>query len=413
MEILLENLSAGYSAHSVLQGVSLTLRSGTFTALMGANGAGKSTLLRTITGYLPPLQGRVLIDQADAAAIPPQQRARCIAVVPQDEPSVFDFSVRDVVLMGRYPHSRKSLQPPDHEAASRALAQMDILPLAERMVSQLSGGERRRVLIARALAQETPALLLDEPTAHLDPGHQTELLSLLRSLADSGRTVVAALHDLASAANYAHRVVLLRAGNITAEGTPSEVFTPGNLSEAFEAQFHVASNPITGAPMPVTAASAAMLRRQEKIHVICGGGTGIRVLSTLRHAGYPLTAGVLNVGDADHAAAKAFGIRMIEIPGFTAIDAEAETQHRALAAAADIVVISDVPWGHGNLANLRVAHDALASGGVVWHLFSGDMRLLDFTGGEASHILREMLRNGLQQTEDIDSLLLRLRTTAA
>ncbi|MEM1128063.1 MAG: ABC transporter ATP-binding protein [Bacteroidota bacterium] len=232
----------------IVKSVSLELGQGEFVALVGPNGSGKSTLLRTLYRALRPSAGVVHIQGTDLRQLPAAEVARTIAVVAQERPDEFDFNVADVVRMGRIPY----LGPLGRMGASHeqvcadALTRTGAAHLAARVFHTLSGGEKQRVLIARALAQEPSILVLDEPTNHLDISAQLEILSLAASL--EGVTVVAALHDLNHAATYADRVAVIQAGVLVGCGTPDEVLTPALIEEVFAVRATVGTHPDTGRP---------------------------------------------------------------------------------------------------------------------------------------------------------------------
>jgi len=248
-------VTAGYGRNPVLNTVTFALRGGEFVGLIGPNGCGKSTLLRVLTGILRPQTGQVTLDGSILAHMSALAIARQIAFLPQLERAVFEFTVQDVVLMGRHPHRgrdhRRTTQ--DYAQVRRALEACDILHLADRSITQLSGGEHRRTLLARALAQDAPLLLLDEPTAHLDITHQVELLTLVRNLTTrcSGIPVgvLAALHDLNQAAEYCDRLVMMNAGRVVAEGRPENVLREDTLRRVYQAEARIGCNPVTGRPM--------------------------------------------------------------------------------------------------------------------------------------------------------------------
>ncbi|RNJ26902.1 heme ABC transporter ATP-binding protein [Halosegnis longus] len=229
----------------VLEDVSLSVADGEFVALVGPNGAGKSTLLGAVGGHLSPAAGSVAVDGDEVGSLSARALARRVATVPQETNFGFDFSVRDVVAMGRHPYrSRFGGDDPDGAAAvERALDRTQTAQFADRSVASLSGGEKQRVLLARALTQAAPTLLLDEPTASLDINHQVRTLDLVAGLEE---TVVAAIHDLDLAARYCDRVVLLADGERQAVGTPREVFTADRLERVFGVDVTVGENPATG-----------------------------------------------------------------------------------------------------------------------------------------------------------------------
>lgn len=255
MSIEAHEVSAGYGPDSVLSRVSIAAHPGEFVAVLGPNGAGKSTLVRVLAGMLKPSQGRVSLCGREVREMTRSDVARELAVVPQESDVAFGFTVREVVLMGRAPHQTGLLRPSpeDERAVERALARCDVATLGDRAVAELSGGERRRVTIARALAQEAKVLLLDEPAAHLDARHAVSVGDLIRDEVD-GRAIacVAVMHDLAAAARWADRIVLLAAGEVRADGPPDRVLEADLLESVFQIPIRVATDAQTDLPYVVT-----------------------------------------------------------------------------------------------------------------------------------------------------------------
>lgn len=218
----------------VVDGVSLALAPGDFVMLLGPNGCGKSTLLKLLAGLLRPASGRVLFNDRPVCRLPHRERARTLAVVPQSQAPALDFTVRDMVMMGR--HARLSrMSPPtpeDHRLVGEAMALLDLAELAWRPCNRLSGGERQRVAIAAAVAQQAQVILLDEPTSALDPAHAIGVMTLLQELPHRPAVLIVC-HDIQLAARYAGRVVLMRQGRIHAEGTPEDVMTPAHLHDVY------------------------------------------------------------------------------------------------------------------------------------------------------------------------------------
>lgn len=228
-------ISFRYGDSSVLENVDVALGAGEFVGLVGPNGAGKTTLLHTLLGILRPAAGSILLGGDDVAKLDRAEVARRAALVPQEIPSDFALTVREVVAMGRTPYiGRFRVEgPKDSAAVDGALEVTETTSLGDRFLNELSGGERQRVHIARALAQETPTLMLDEPTANLDVAHQLSLMDLLCELVRRGKCALAALHDLSLAARYCDRILLLADKRLVAEGRPEEVLTRRNLAEYF------------------------------------------------------------------------------------------------------------------------------------------------------------------------------------
>lgn len=234
MRIAAQGVSFRVGRVPLVRGVSLEAGPGEFVAIVGANGAGKSTLLRLLAGDLAPTEGEVLLDGRPVGAYRPGELARRRAVLPQQSRIEFAFTVRQVVEMGRSPHRGRGSAASDAAAVMAALDAADVAGLAERAYPGLSGGEQARACLARVLAQETPVVLLDEPTAALDIRHQHQVLGVVRDLARAGRTVVAVLHDLNLAATYATRVAAMHRGCMVADGAPEDVLTAEVLSRVYE-----------------------------------------------------------------------------------------------------------------------------------------------------------------------------------
>ena len=254
--LAVDDLSVDLGGSEILSGVSLTADTGDLVGLVGPNGAGKTTLLRAIQGAVQPTAGTVTVDSHTTTSLSARETGRLVATVPQETRLSFSFSVEDAVAMGRNPHIGRfgTADADDRRAVREALVDTDLTDLADRPVTELSGGERQRVLLARAFAQDTPLLLLDEPTSNLDINHAVNTLDLVRSVVDEGTTAVAAIHDLNLAARYCDRLVLLADGSVVEAGAPDTVLTSETLEAAFDARTVVSHDPATDAPR-VTALS--------------------------------------------------------------------------------------------------------------------------------------------------------------
>jgi iron complex transport system ATP-binding protein len=247
-----QKLTCAYDQHVVLQALTLALHAGEVLALIGPNGAGKTTLLRALARLQQPQTGTVLLAGQNAWRLSPKAVARCLALAPQQEAVHWPGTVEQAVALGRAPH-RGWLLPyavHDQDVIERVLEQTGLVALRHRLLTELSGGEQRRVILARALVQEPRVLLLDEPTAHLDLKYQAEVLTLVQRLAQhDGLTVVIALHDLNQAALCAHRIALLAHGGLLALGSPEAVLTSERLAHAYGVEVVVAPHPVYGTPM--------------------------------------------------------------------------------------------------------------------------------------------------------------------
>jgi iron complex transport system ATP-binding protein len=343
----------------VLSGVSLTVDRGELVGLVGPNGAGKTTLLRTINGVLDPDAGTVTLDGTDRRGADAATLGRLVATVPQDTHVAFGFTAEQVVEMGRAPH-RSRLDWTDGDAAvERAMARTDTARLADREVTELSGGERGRVLLARALAQETPALVLDEPTASLDINHQVRVLELVGDLVAEGRAAVAAIHDLDLAARYCDRLLLLAEGRIRAAGPPERVLSSAGLDDAFDTTTAVATNPVTGTP--TVAAVDDRPEREATVHVLGGGEAGARAVGACWRAGFDVTLGPVPAGDAAASVAERLDCEAVTVPPFEGLG----TGRRAagtLAAEADVVLDSGGPGSDAlDLGSVAAAGDPVGA----------------------------------------------------
>lgn len=229
------DVSVDLGGRRIIDGVSLEARAGELVGLVGPNGAGKTTLLRVISGLLEPVSGSIELDGEDITLMAPRLRAQKLALLPQDHVVHWAISVEDLVALGRLPYRGfgSALSPTDRTAVAQAVAAMDVADFAKRSVIELSGGERARVLIARALAQDTPILLADEPAAGLDAVHQLDLFAHLRGLAEQGRCVVVVLHDLTMASRFCDRLVVLDEGKVHASGPAAKVLTPKVLKSVY------------------------------------------------------------------------------------------------------------------------------------------------------------------------------------
>ncbi len=251
IRIKVSEVEVVYDADPVVAGITFQVHQGEFVGLIGPNGSGKSTLLRVISRVLSPRKGTVLIDGRFASVYGREELARRLAVVTQESQLHFDFTVAEVVRMGRIPHLKRFQREGarDTHIVDKALHLTDLLPFANRLVTELSGGERQRVAIARALAQEPEILLLDEPTAHLDINYQLTLLDLIWHLnRKSGLTVLIVLHDLNLAAQYCDQLILLGEGRIYNAGTPADVITEEAIRDVYGVHAVVSPHPVMGTP---------------------------------------------------------------------------------------------------------------------------------------------------------------------
>jgi len=246
-----------YDQRTIVRGLDVAIPDGSFTVIVGANGCGKSTLLRGLARMLAPKAGTVLLDGEQIRSLPSKEVARRLGLLPQGPIAPDGITVADLVGRGRYPHQGllRQWSPADELAVADAMAATRVTALAEAYVDELSGGQRQRVWLAMALAQQTPILLLDEPTTYLDIAHQVEVLDLCADLHEErGHTLVLVLHDLNHACRYATHLIAMRDGRIVAEGHPCEIITDELVEEVFGLRCRIIPDPETGTPLVIPAA---------------------------------------------------------------------------------------------------------------------------------------------------------------
>jgi len=405
--IELHDVDLDYGARAVLKDVSFESGNGEFLGVIGPNGSGKTTLLKAISRIVPPASGTVMLNGRAIGDFSSRELSREVAIVPQAVDPGFDFPVRDVVMMGRYPHiGRFGSENDDDRVTCRGVMELTgITHLADRSIREISGGELQRVIIARALAQEPRLLLLDEPTAHLDLGQQ---IGILQTMRDLSRTiaVIGVFHDLNYAAHFCDRLILLHDHRILAMGEPAVVLTPDAIRTAFGIAVTVRKNPFTGhpfiSPLPVPDSGAG---GRGNVHVICGGGEGSALLQALHAGGYRVTTGVLAVNDADYSTAAALGIPCIAEPPFSPVTGRSLGELALVLKDTGAVVLTRGLWGPGNIGNLHILESAQVRGIVILDDRQGEGGAWDFTGGEAAAALSRLAATGAVTVGDIPSAL--------
>jgi len=354
------HVSVAYGARAAVRDVSFSVAPGEVVALAGPNGSGKSSLLRAAVGLAPRTAGVVLVGSSEQLPERPRERAVRVAWMPQDEPGGENVPLEEYVGYGRYARTPQWSLPSaaDRAAVLAAIEAVDLGEFCGRGMAELSGGERQRARLARTLAQEAPVLLLDEPTAHLDIGHQLDVLGRIRRYAAERRlSVVVALHDLNLAARFMDRVAVLSRGRLVAVGRPSEILSPALLEEVWGVLAELRRDARTGEPylLPRLAPPVGEVRPagpRRRVHVVAGGGSGAGLLRTLFEQGFDLSTGVLPLFDTDTECARELSVpAAIELP-FAPIGDDALRHLDQLLGAADAIVVAAFPVGPTNVANL-------------------------------------------------------------
>ena len=395
----IEGLTVRLGTRTALEAVDLTVRAGEFVALTGPNGSGKTTLIRAALGLQPAQAGSVRLFGDAVEELRIRDRALRAAWVPQEESARDNVPVSTYVSYGRFARLGPfdSEGPEDRARAVEALAAAGLSDRAQDGILELSGGERQRLVLARALAQDAPLLLLDEPTSHLDIGHQLDLLDRVRTLArDRGLAVLAALHDLNLAARFSDRIVVLSHGRVVAAGAPAEVLSGTLLRTVWGVAADLRKDVRTGVPYLVPRLPSERAHDPGPsggwgpVHVVGGGGSAAPWLRLLVEHGYRVTAGALHLLDSDAETAESLGIpTALEVP-FAPLSAPVRAQHRALIEEARAVVVAPFAVGPSNLANLEEVV-AVRTEIPIFLVGPGEDAALDFCGGRAQ-ALREALR---------------------
>jgi len=370
--IALRDVGFAYDERPVLKRISFELEAGAFVGIVGPNGSGKSTLIDLIDGILRPGAGEVLVNGVATDKYRRRAMARQVALVPQHFDLDFDLAVREVVEMGAYCRGKEAGPSGD---AEEMLSRLGVAGLVDRRFLELSGGERQLVVLAQALMQRAPLLLLDEPASALDVSHQLRLFDLLRELNGEGLTVLCILHDLNLALHYFDKLLVLSEGEMAAFGPTDDVLRPEIIEAVYGVRAflhrHAGRTYLTYSPRPRG-------DRLGRVHLVCGGGTGSGLMRELVDAGYDVSAGVLNALDTDEETGRELGLSMAVEAPFSPVGDEAYAENLALMRGADVVIVTAVPVSHGNERNIVAAMEAAAAGKPVWA--AAGVLDADFTG---------------------------------
>ncbi len=412
--VSLGDISFNYGSITGLEEVDIRISSGEVVGIIGPNGSGKTTLLKVIAGLLKPQQGWIWLNEKDISTLSPLQVAREVSVVPQATTAGFNFSVEEIVTMGRHPYQGRwgKTKKEDREAVEEALQLTHCWELRHRSFMELSGGEQQRVILARALAQDPWLILLDEPTSHLDLGYQKEIWEVLsRFNRERGVTVLAVMHDLNLAAQYCRRLILLHEGKIHSQGSPQEVLTRETIAEVYRCDVSIQKHSLTGVPqvtlVPGKETEESRHLAGLNVHVIGGGGSGTRAIEWLQAHGAEVSAGVLHRGDSDWEVCRALGVYCLEEDPFVPVSEEKHQENLTQIFASQLVILAGVYLGWGNQKNLEAAWRAQQAGIPVILIDDPPIKKRDYTGGRATKYWEKLVERGAALAPKLDLELIK------
>jgi iron complex transport system ATP-binding protein len=394
LNILCENISFKYEIQPVLEDISIKFGKGHLYGIIGPNGSGKTTLLKVLNRILKINFGQIIIDKVNINNLTIKEIAKKIAMVNQSTSINFDFTVEEIVKMGRYSHigrfSQESIE--DKKLLTDIFEQFELFELGNRIFNELSGGEQQKVIIARAIAQQSRILLLDEPTNHLDINYKIELMDLLRKYVNNGIIIIIVLHDLNLAAQFCDKIVLLNKGKIKAFGNIEDTITRENIKNVYNIDVivkkNIFSNSIFITPLEKKQDLPLDIRKKLKkikIHIFGGGGGSLEILPKFRE--YDISIGVINKIDDDFTLAKELNYKIISEEPFCPISDGAINQLNDLLINVDLVILTNVPFGKTNQRNLELLRE-FKRNIIIYEKDSIEER--DFTDGIATEIYNEI-----------------------
>jgi len=411
-----KNLNFSYDKKKILDNVSFDVGKEDFISILGPNGAGKSTLVNLISSVLKEYEGGIEVGGRNLKELNSKDIAKMIAVVPQYTNPGFSFTVAEMVMMGRNPYiSRFGVErKEDFSAVNKVMEKTRILSFADRKFLELSGGEKQRVIIAQALAQDSSILLLDEPTSHLDINFQIEFMNLFLNLnRKEKKTIIGIFHDINLAIQNSKKIMLLKEGRIYDFGRCEEVISRQSLKSVFNSDVFVGKNPITKkmyvspvfSPTGQRAAAGKKVKKYLRIHVIGGGGAASPVINLLQESGYDLSCGVINTLDTDLDTAQMLGIPYVNEAPFSPISIDSQNKNLRFIEYSDAVILPTVEFGPGNFSNLVSVKKAVGLRKKVIIIDEKSISKRDHTGGKAEKLYRKIIKDGAIVVKSVDQIL--------
>src|SRR4030043_2485626 len=400
-----KNLNFSYNHKKVLDNVSFDVGREDFISILGPNGAGKSTLVNLISGVIKGYEGIIKVGGRNIKESNPKDIAKMIAVVPQYTNPAFGFTVAEMVMMGRNPYiSRFGMErKEDFNEVGKVMDKTRILSFADRKFSELSGGEKQRVIIAQVLAQDSPILLLDEPTSHLDINFQIEFMNLFLDLnKKEEKTIIGIFQDINLAIQNSQKIMLLKEGRIFNFGSVEDTINRENIRNVFGSDVFIGRNPVTGnlfvSPVFNTAVErdimAQTANKYSRVHVIGGGGAASQVISLLHSSGYIISCGVINTLDSDLDTARMLGIPYAAEAPFSPISPDSQNRNLEFIKSSDAVILPEVEFGPGNFSNLISVDKAIGLRKKVIIIDKKNIRKRDHTGGKAEKLYGKIIKGG-------------------
>lgn len=387
--IKIQDITVKYGDYEVLKNISFNIKKGEFTSIIGPNGAGKSTVLKAIMKNIDLSSGDISIKDKSIKKMSHKEKARIIGFVPQEFNISFDFTVYEIVAMGRNPYLSKfeKSKYDDNKIIEESLIKTNTYEFKDKYFNSLSGGEKQRVIIARALAQQPEILILDEATSSLDIHHQLDILELIHSLnREDGLSVITIMHDLNLASRFSDSIILLSKNGIIKQGKPGEVIDENVLKNVYDMDMVVRENKL----LSYTEIIPLRIRKSKenkniRIHVICGGGTGEYILQKLYSERYEVSCGILIEGDSDLDLCRSLNLDIVAENPFSKFSQESINKNKEFIDKSDIIILTDVAVGHGNFDNIKMIENIRDKKIIILHSVNRD-----FVDGEYEKILEKL-----------------------
>jgi len=383
------NLNYSVSDIDIIKDINFDVLKGEFVSIIGPNGAGKTTLIKCLADNLD-YTGTVELKNTPIKKYTKKEKARIISVVPQEYSLPFNFKVIDVIKMGRNPYRNNKGKKEDNKNDNfiyNSMVQTNTYNLRNRFYNSLSGGEKQRVITARAIAQNTDIIFLDEVTSSLDMHHELEIIELIHRLnREKEITVVSIMHDLNIASRFSDRILFLNDGEIVEYDTPEKVFNIKNLSKAYNMEMMIRDNKLLNykeiVPLRV---NRNMDKKDKNIHIICGGGTGEYIIEKLFSEKYNISCGIIHDGDSDVRVCDSLNVECIKEKPFSEFSLKAVKEYIEIIQESDIIIITDVPFGKHNITNLRILKEYKDKKIIILH-----NKNRDFINGESDKIIEKL-----------------------